>query len=156
MSFTSIWSEDSLKGQMETLKSDSGEEAPHATGPNLLKVDFSPLSYGFIFFFFFQSCLKIGLKVETWGRWKSESSNAWSDTGACTLLLYGAMSASWAWLPQLAWDRDVLQQLSNIWKAFSASMAGGGNYFWSVIEELRREGAWNPEGYGAIQNALQG
>lgn len=37
---------------METLKSDSGEEAPHATGPNLLKVDFSPLSYGFIFFFF--------------------------------------------------------------------------------------------------------
>lgn len=74
MSFTSIWSEDSLKGQMETLKSDSGEEAPHATGPNLLKVDFSPLSYGFIFFFFsklFEDWLESG-NLRTMEEWEQQ------------------------------------------------------------------------------------
>lgn len=66
------------------------------------KVDSFPISYGFIFLSkereLLENYLKIGLKVETWELWKSESSSARIDTGACALLSDGAMSASWAWL----------------------------------------------------------
>lgn len=65
---------------------------------------------------------------------------------------------SYPGVPHCSWSADgyILQQISCVWKAFIASIAGRRNYFWSVIKELRRKDALTPDGSSTIQSVLLG
>lgn len=60
-----------------------------------------------------------------------------------------ASKASYPVLPQI-------HQISDIWKVFVVLIAGGRNYLWSVIKELRREDVLPPDGSSALQTVLWG